>query len=93
MWCCCLVVETGSWFGAAAWWWKLEADANFIQCPNVQSVNIQMSKMFTMSYLHFSEFCAILYSLAVFSSLESCFQSFDILWCQFWNNTNHNDDV
>ena len=29
-WCCCLVVETGSWFGAAAWWWKLEADADLV---------------------------------------------------------------
>ena len=32
MWCCCLVVETGSWcwFGAAALWWKLEADADMV---------------------------------------------------------------
>ena len=56
-WCCCLVVETGSWcwVSAAAWWWKLEADADFSQCPNVYSVN-PMSRMFTMSYLHFCEF-------------------------------------
>ena len=35
MWCCCLVVETGSWcwFGAAAWWWKLEADADLVLLP------------------------------------------------------------
>ena len=35
VWCCCLVVETGSWcwFGAAAWWWKLEADADLVLLP------------------------------------------------------------
>ena len=31
IWCCCLVMETGSWcwFGAAAWGWKLEVEADF----------------------------------------------------------------
>ena len=30
IWCCCLVLEAGSWcwFGAADWWWKLEAEAD-----------------------------------------------------------------
>ena len=35
VWCCCLVVETGSWcwFGVAVWWWKLEADADLVLLP------------------------------------------------------------
>ena len=32
VWCCYLVVESGSWcwFGAASWWWKLKADADLV---------------------------------------------------------------
>ena len=50
MWCCCLVVETWSWFGAAAWWWKLQADADFYAMSNVYSVNIQCQKCLQCKY-------------------------------------------
>ena len=69
MWCCCLVVEAGSWcwFGAAVWWWKLEADADFSQCPKFSQYKypmvLQCQNVHSIRSPLIVSFCVILYSL------------------------------
>ena len=79
-----VLLEVG-WCGAAAWWWrleadvelvllpggiKLEADADFSQCPNVYSVNIQCQKC---SQCHISTFCEFLCNFVQFGSVFPVF--------------------
>ena len=88
----------GNWMlmliSAAVWWWKLEAD--FYQCPNVHSVNVQCSKIFTMSYLHFCEFlCNFVQFGSVFPvfALESKSKSWDFAYLHYLAHSGFADSL